>query len=56
MYMKANNAGKNMGLRAETANQKLKKSELTYYADGMQSFFCVFFMTLLEAIFQLQYY
>ena len=37
--MQSNNAGKNMWLRAQTANQKLKQNAQTQDADGMQDFF-----------------
>ena len=41
MPMKPNNAGKNMSLRPQTANQKFKQNSQTQDADGMQAFFSV---------------
>ena len=39
--MNLNNADKNMRLRAQITNQKLKQNAQTQDADGMQAFFCV---------------
>ena len=38
MYMKPNNAGKNIGMRAQTLNQKLKQNTQTQDFDGKQAF------------------
>ena len=43
MYMKLNNARKNMWLRAQTANQKFKQNAQIQDADGMQVFFSVIY-------------
>ena len=55
MYMKPNNAGKNMSLRAQTTNQKLNQNAQTQDIYGMQVFF-VLFMTQLQALSQQYYY
>ena len=49
--MKPNNAGKEMWLRVQTVNQKLKQNAQTQDGDGMQTIF-VQNMTQLEVIFQ----
>ena len=51
MYMKPNNAGKNIWLRAQTLNQKLKQNAQTQDADGMQAL-SVLNTTKLEGISQ----
>ena len=38
MYMKPNNADKNIWLRAQTLNHKLKQNAQTHDADGRQAF------------------
>ena len=45
MYMKPINTGKNMWLRAQTANQILKQNAQTQDPDGKQAFFCVIYDT-----------
>ena len=37
MYMKPSNGGKNLRLRAQTSNQKLKENAQTQDADGGQA-------------------
>ena len=49
--MKPYNAGEDMWLRAQTANQKLKQNAQTQDADGMQAM-SVLYMTLLETVSQ----
>ena len=41
-----------MWQRAQTAHQKLKQNAQTQDADGMQAMSVFFYMTLLEAVFQ----
>ena len=41
MYMKPDNAGKKVCLRAQTLNQKLNQNAQTQDAVGKQAFFCV---------------
>ena len=48
MYMKPNNADKNIWLWAQTANQKLKQNAQTQDADGLQAFFCVIYDTVIS--------
>ena len=52
MYMKPNNSGKNMSLRAQTTIQKLNHKAQTQDVEGMQAFFSVLYMTQLQAISQ----
>ena len=51
MYMKQNNAGKNMWLWAQTVNQKFQQNAQTQDADGMRTFFCVICDTVRGYIF-----
>ena len=44
--MKPNNAGKNMWLRAQTTNRKLKQNAQVQEVDGMQYFFFVKYDTV----------
>ena len=43
MYMKPIDASKNIGLQAQTLNQKLKHNAHTQEADGTQAFFSVIY-------------
>ena len=45
MYIKPNIAGKNIRLRAQTLNQKLKQNAQTQDDDGVQAFFYVIYDT-----------
>ena len=49
--MESNDAGEDMWLRAEIANEKLKHDAQTHGADGMQAM-SVLYMTQLEAMTQ----
>ena len=53
--MKPINALKNMWLRGQTSNKRLKQNALTKDADGVQVF-SVLYMKQLEAISQQKYY
>ena len=44
--MKPNNAGKNIWMRAQTLNQKLKQNAQTQNVDGRVAFFCVIYDTI----------
>ena len=52
MYMKPNNAGKNIWLRAQTANQNFTQNAQTQDADGMQVFFLSVYMSQQQTIYQ----
>ena len=54
MYMKPNNPGKDMWLRTQTANQKLKQNVQTQDVDGMKGL-SVLYMKNLKAISQKYY-